>query len=202
MKDVSFMDSLLEENGIDHSFDAFTPTLLFHVDKRIFNPGEIILPNGKTYEESLTNEKKELEELLNSVSHLTVRRSNHVFLFDEFKNALCYAGKVSGCIYQVRIDPQDMCLKADMNKLDNILDVFRFTEDDEIRKAASIEYWKSGTHTFSPCFEYLVKKCTVEKCISTADENVTFHKQLLLNYHPIEQCKWYLDKINSIYNDE
>lgn len=52
-----------------------------------------------------------------------------------------------------------------MNKLDNLLDLFRFTEDENLRTIAAKEYWKDGTHTFNPCFEILAHSAKVERII-------------------------------------
>lgn len=50
-----------------------------------------------------------------------------------------------------------------MNKLDNILDIFRFSDDNDLRLAAVNEYWKAGTHTFNPSYEILASSACVEK---------------------------------------
>ena len=199
-QDIDFMDSLLDDSVEEEVDDSFEPVMFFHVDKREFKSDDVIFPDGKTYEDSLTGEKQEMEELLNECSCCTERRSNHVFLFDNYSDALRYAGKVKGHVYEVTIEMDDMCHRADMNKLDNILDVFRYTDNEDIRMAAVQEYWKAGTHTFSPCYEYLVKKCKVIRQVTGIAEVIDFHKKQMQNYHPIEQCRQYRKTINKLYS--
>ena len=173
--------------------------VFFHVDRRDFNSGDEVRPEPATYEESLDGEKKDVEEMLNETSSLDCKRSNHVFLFDQLSNALRYAGKVKGHVYQVTIERDYMKHRADMNKLDNILDVFRYTDKPDIRKAATYEYWKAGTHTFAPCYEYLVKKCTVVREVCTMDDVNYIHDQLIREGLPIEQISRYREILNEVY---
>jgi hypothetical protein len=112
---------------------------------------------------------------------------------------LRYAGKVKGYVYQVAIECRDLKHRADMNKLDNILDVFRYTDDSDIRKVVTYEYWKDGTHTFAPCYEYLVKKCTVVREVCSMDDVINIHNQLLSDGLPIEQISRYREILNEIY---
>ena len=173
--------------------------MLFHVDRRIFNADDEVRPEPDTYEASLEGEKKDVEELLNETSSLGCRRSNHVFLFDQLSNALRYAGKVKGHVYQVTIEREDMSHRADMNKLDTILDVFRYTDNPDIRKTVADEYWKAGTHTFAPCYEYLVKKCTVVREVCTMDDVKTIYHKLAYEAQPIEQISRYREILNEVY---
>ena len=171
----------------------------FHVDRRVFNVGDELCPEPATYEESLKDEKKDVEEMLNETSSLGCRRSDHVFLFDQLSNALRYAGKVKGHVYQVFIECEYMRHRADMNKLDNILDVFRYTDNPDIRKAVTYEYWKAGTHTFAPCYEYLVKKCTVVREVCSMDDVNFIYDQLIREGQPIEQISRYREILNEVY---
>ena len=77
-----------------------------------------------------------------------------------------------------------------MNKIDNILDVARFSEDENILEAVANEYWKAGTHTFHPCYEYLVEKAIVVDCIASENDREKF----LLDFkyiHSIERTSLY-----------
>lgn len=195
-----YMDSLLDDEVNEDVDVSYTPIRFFHVDKREFKVDDVILPNGEPYEKSLSDERLEIEDLLNKCSFLSERRSNHVFLFDEYSNALRYAGKVKGNIYEVTIDLVDLCHKADMNKLDNALDVFRYTDSRDIRVAVVQEYWKNGTHTFSPCYEYLVTKCKVVKQVINIAEVMDFHRKHKHIIRSIEQCFEYRKTINEIYS--
>lgn len=173
--------------------------IFFHVDKREFNAGDEVRPESTTYEASLIAEKKEVEEMLNETSFISCRRSDHVFLFDQLSHALCYAGKVKGHVYQVTFEHKEMKHRADMNKLDNILDVFRYTDNPDIRKTVTNEYWKTGTHTFAPCYEYLVKKCTVVREVCSMDDVKSIYYQLISDGLPIEQIIRYREILNEVY---
>lgn len=173
--------------------------MFFHVDRRDFNAGDEVRQKSATYEASLDCEMKAVEEMLNETSPLGCRRSDHVFLFDQLSNALRYAGKVKGHVYLVTIECEDLKHRADMNKLDNLLDVFRYTDDTDIRKAAAYEYWKDGTHTFAPCYEYLVNKCTVVREVCTMDDVNYIHDQLIRVGLPVEQISRYREILNEVY---
>jgi len=173
--------------------------VFFHVDTREFKTGDEVTPKPTTYEASLEDEKKEVEEMLNETSSLSCKRGNHVFLFDQLSHALRYAGKVKGHVFQVTIEFEDMKHRADMNKLDNIFDVFRYTDDLNIRKAVTYEYWKAGTHTFAPCYEYLVAKCIVLREVCSMDDVNSIHEQLIIKGLPIEQISRYRELLNKVY---
>lgn len=173
--------------------------VLFRVDKREFNAGDEVCPEPTTYEASLEGEKKDVEEMLNVLSPLDRKRSNHVFLFDQLSHALRYAGKVKGRVYQVIVDSRDLRHRADMNKLDNILDVFRYTDNLDIRKAVTNEYWKAGTHTFAPCYEYLTAKCIVVREVCSMEDVKNIYHNLVYEAMPIEQISRYREILNKVY---
>ena len=56
------------------------------------------------------------------------------------------------------------------------INTLKETRPDEvdILTAAGNEYWKGGSHTFMPCYEYLVKSCIVRKCLIEPSELKSF----------------------------
>lgn len=141
--------------------------MVYRVDKRKFEVDEVISPET-SFETTMQNESKEMENLLNELRPTNIpERKNCLFLFQDLICALRFYSKYGGTIYGVEI-PQ-CYFRGDMNKLDNILDMFRYTEDNNLRKAAVNEYWKAGTHTFNPCYEILASKARVKRIICNND---------------------------------
>ena len=140
--------------------------MFYRVDQRVFSVGDHIEPNT-SFETELQGEKREMEELLNQTRPKNVPERNQcLFLFHDFICALRFFSKYGGFIYGVSIQNGTLIhFRGDMNKLDNLLDLFRFTEDEDLRTAGANEYWKDGTHTFNPCYELLVQSAQVEKII-------------------------------------
>lgn len=168
---------------------------VYRVDSRTYNVGDTILPAAQ-FEHELDAERAELEELLNELRPRNIpMRSECLFLFMDIAGALRYISKYGGCIYKVK--PNLIYFRGDMNKLDNALDVFRFTEDPELRTAVVNEYWKPGTHTYNPCYEILVNSAIVESMI-TIDEQQLKDQIKELGYC-IEKCPTYIALINETY---
>lgn len=138
--------------------------ILYRVDKRKFHVGDIIKPNT-SFEEMMQDEKKEMEDLLNENRPKNMpERKKCLFLFQDLICALRFYSKYGGYIYGVSVVGHPY-FKGDMNKLDNILDIFRFSGNNDLRLAVVNEYWKAGTHTFNPCYEILVPSAHVEEIL-------------------------------------
>lgn len=166
---------------------------LFRVDTRIFKVGESILPESN-FEGRLTDERLELENLLNELRPSEVpERGKCLFLFQDLAGALRHVAKYGGYIYSVT--PDQVYSRGDINKLDNMLDVFRFTDDERMRKAVVNEYWKEGSHTYNPCYEILANQCVVESVICGEEIQEKLKKELRFMGNCIEHCSTYIELI-------
>lgn len=162
---------------------------LYRVDKRNFKIGDTIEPVG-IFEDKLDEEKAEIEAALdenrlNGIPH----RKDCLFLFQSISAALLFASKYGGNIYAV--EPHNIYHRGDMNILDNILSVFRYSEDPDIRKASVVEYWKTGSHTFFPCYELLVESAVVKNIISEYIDPSRLRDEIR-NYGIIENTPTYI----------
>ena len=104
--------------------------------------------------------------------------------------------KYGGYIYEVA--PEKVFFRGDMNKLDNILDALRFCDEDYIDSFVN-EYWKAGTHTFSPCYEYLCNKAKVIKCVRLEITKEDFKRELDDAGSSVEQTRTYHELFNKLY---
>lgn len=120
-----------------------------------------------------------------------------MFLFFELSAALNFFRKYGGYVYEVEVDCHDIYHRGDMNKLDNLLDLVRFTDEVDILTAAGNEYWKGGTHTFMPCYEYLVKSCIVRKCLVEPSELKSFTDNFEIT-NSVERTDLYLHTLENI----
>ena len=103
--------------------------MIYRVDKRSYKVGDIILPQT-VFEEQLTNEKLKMEEMLNLKRTPGIQeRSKCLFLFHDLQGALRFYSKYGGNVYGVIINGK-IFHRGDMNKLDNILDLFKFIYED------------------------------------------------------------------------
>lgn len=153
--------------------------ILYRVDNRHFNIGDTIIPRG-VFEEALEEEKAEMEAALNENRTMGIpQRKDCLFLFQSLSAALLFASKYGGNIYAV--SPCNIYHRGDMNILDNILSVFRYTEDPDLRKAVVLEYWKAGTHTFFPCYELLVESAIVKGIVSMDIDPAQLREEILVN---------------------
>lgn len=170
---------------------------LYRVDKRYFEVGAEIQPQT-IFEQYMDEESLRVENILNANRPVQIPlRKDCLFLFFELSAAINFFRKYGGYVYGV--EPQKIYHRGDMNKLDNLLDLVRFTDDVEILTAAGNEYWKGGTHTFMPCYEYLVKSCVVRKCLVEPSEQESFRSNFKIT-NSIERTDLYLhtlEKINS-----
>lgn len=150
---------------------------MYRVDARLFNCGDEILPQT-TYNSKLEDEKIEMEEALNTQRPPRMpERKDCIFLFDSLLCALTFMVRYGGNLYWVEL--RGIFYRCDMNKLDNILDVFKFTEkNNDLRETVVREYWKPHTHTFMPCYEYLVPSAVVRDILLTSDSLEVFHEEV------------------------
>ena len=169
---------------------------LYRVDKRKFEIGEEIQPNPD-FEQHLDDESMKVENILNDNRPGIPERKDCLFLFFELSAALNFFRKYGGYVYEVRVDCHAIYHRGDMNKLDNLLDLVRFTDDVDILTAAGNEYWKGGTHTFMPCYEYLVKSCIVRKCLVEPSELKSFTGNFEIT-NSIERTDLYLHTLENI----
>lgn len=171
---------------------------MFRVDIRNYKPNDTILPKT-TYDRELTDEKLEIEQVLNQLRPYNIpERNKCLFLFDSLLNAIKFYLRYGGTIYRVK--PNHIYHRGDMNKLDNILDVFRFSEDRDLRNAVVNEYWKLGTQTFMPCYEFLVPSAIVKDTLLTND-NLEEVKAELKKYRSIENTSTYRRLLERITSD-
>ncbi|WP_455080779.1 toxin-antitoxin system protein [Prevotella melaninogenica] len=169
---------------------------LYRVDKRLYDVGNEILPNTD-YFQALNNEiKGVLEKKLDEKRCIVKARKECLFLFNSLYHALIFFSKYGGYIYEVA--PEEVFFRGDMNKLDNILDALRFCGEDGIDSFVN-EYWKDGTHTFSPCYEVLCKKAIVIKCIELEITKEDFYRELKNAGNCVEQTRTYHKLFNEQY---
>ena len=169
---------------------------LYRVDKRLYNVGDEILP-GTNYTQALNNEDKEiLERKLDEKSCMPRTRKECLFLFNSLYHALIFFSKYGGYFYEV--EPDNEFFRGDMKKLDNILDALRFCGEDGIDSFVN-EYWKDGTHTFSPCYEVLRNKAKVIKCVRLEITKENFKRELDDAGSSVEQTRTYHELFNKLY---
>lgn len=172
--------------------------VLYRVDRRLYSKGDIIEPQTD-FENSLKEEKLKMEKLLDKKRPDGIpERNKCLFLFQDLQGALRFYSKYGGNVYGV-IPNSHIYHRGDMNKLDNILDLFKFIEEDNdgILEAATSEYWKEGTHTFCPCYEYLVNSAKVINVLCGNDRLSSF-KEELREKNSIERTSLYKELIQKI----
>ncbi|KXU59788.1 MAG: toxin-antitoxin system protein [Prevotella bivia] len=168
---------------------------LYRVDKRLYDVGAEILPDTHYSQEFNKEDKGILEKILDDKKHILRTRKECLFLFNSLYHALIFFSKYGGYIYEVA--PEKVFFRGDMNKLDNILDALRFCDEDYIDSFVN-EYWKGGTHTFSPCYEYLCTKAKVIKLIDIKISQSDF-KNELCSIGCIEQTPTYIRILKEQY---
>ena len=173
---------------------------LYRVDKGLYDVGAEILPDTHYSEEFNEEDKGILEKILDDKKHIPQTRKECLFLFNSLYHALIFFSKYGGYIYEVEIGLDDLLFQGDMNKLDNILDALRFYDEDSIASFVN-EYWKAGTHTFSPCYEYLCTKAKVIKCIRLEISKEDFYRELNNASNCVEQTRTYHKLFNEQYQD-
>lgn len=171
---------------------------LYRVDKRKFEIGEEIQPNTD-FEQHLDDESMKVEDILNATRPNIPERKDCLFLFFELSAALNFFKKYGGYVYGV--EPQNIYHRGDMNKLDNLLDLVRFAGDNDILTTAANEYWKGGTHTFMPCYEFLARSCVVKKSLVEPSEQESFRSNFKIT-NSIERTDLYVHTLGKISNDD
>ena len=162
---------------------------LYRVDKRKFKIDDVISPET-SFETTMQDESKEMENLLNELRPTGIpERKDCLFLFQDLICALRFYSKYGGTIYGV--EPLHCYFRGDMNKLDNILDMFRYSEDENLRKTAVNEYWKAGTHTFNPCYEILASRARVKRIVCNNDLFQNIREEIGINGNSIEHTSIY-----------
>lgn len=170
--------------------------LLYRVDKRDFAVEEIISHDNGLYQDGFNEDKRQLEEWLDRVRPTSIpSRSNILFLFINLSDALSFWARYGGNVYQVRVQGA-IYHRADMNKLDNLLDIIRFSEDQDLYQAAANEYWKAGTHTFGPSYEILCESAEVMGILLNETDCYSFQLELA-QYNYIERTPTYINLLKS-----
>ena len=146
--------------------------MIFRVDKRSYEIGEIILPQT-IFEEQLKDEKLKMEEMLNKKRIPGIpERSKCLFLFQDLQGALRFYSKYGGNVYGVKaLSP--IYYRGDMNKLDNILDLFKFIDGDD--KDGIID---AAVNSFCPCYEILVGSAKVVEKFCDNSRFLQFKEEL------------------------
>ena len=174
--------------------------IIFRVDKRNYKIGDIIFPQSE-FEKALEGEKLRLEIMLNQKRACKIpERGKCLFLFHDLQGALRFYLKYGGNVYGVEAIPP-FYHRGDMNKLDNILDLFKYVDDDDkdgIIEAAVNTYWKVGTHTYNPCYEILVSSA---KVIEFLCDNSKCHqfKEEMHRHGSIEKTLLYKELIQIVW---
>lgn len=169
---------------------------LYRVDKRHFNNDEIITPQT-TFEGVMKGHQLEVEMSLNHLKPPSVpARKECLYLFYNLSSALTFCYKYGGYIYGVTVEDEDFYWRTDMNMLDNIYEVFKITECNDIRTAIVRRYWEEGAHTFQPCYEYLVSQAKVINIVFNEENAKELIKSEIDKYGTIEKTPIF----NSIFN--
>lgn len=173
---------------------------LYRVDKRYFKNNEIITPDT-TFEEKMNEFQLEIESNLDKLkpSHIPTRKEC-LYLFENLSSALLFCSKYGGNIYAVEVECKDIYYKADMNKLENINDIFKITHDNDIRNEIILKYWDEGSHTFQPCYEFLTKQAKVKKVILERKNTKELIKSEIQEYGNIENSKIFISTLKENEN--
>ena len=170
---------------------------VYRVDAREFSVGDIITNSNGEYQGKFKGEKQIREDFLRRTSpENTPSRSHVLFLFINLSDAIRFWKRYGGNIYVV-LSQGVVYHRGDMNKLDNLLDIIRFSENEDLYVSAANEYWKPGTHTFSPAYELLCESAEVLKLILTEEDRASFEKELAAKTY-IERTPTYLRLLNEM----
>lgn len=174
--------------------------MVYRVDKRVYKIDDIIYPQG-TFEKEFEGDKLRMETMLHQKrAHGIPERSKCLFLFHELHGALRFYSKYGGNIYGV-VARHPIYFRGDMNKLDNILDLFKFVDEEDkdgVLDAAVNTYWKGGTHTFNPCYEILVGSAKVIELLCDDSRHQQF-KEELHEFGSIEKTILYKELIQIVW---
>lgn len=179
---------------------------LFRVESGdvLYNLDQIIEPTGgyKKYLEQMDDSPEKeyktiIEKSLERVQGYD--RKNFLFLFAELKYALIFSSKIykgNANIYTTSIDPFDTIYCGDMNVLDTLtlaINLGIYKDDISTFNAICCHYWKRGK-TFSPCYEYIVKKAHIINQLCNIEDCMDFHTDYT-KYGIVEACSIYRKKI-------
>ena len=170
--------------------------------------GQIIEATGK-YGQYLKDSqevsfKSKIEDALQSAG--VVDRKTVLFAFHELKDALIFSAKIyKGNARIYTISPEEIIYKGDMNVLDSLTTAIKiglYEKDYELFSGFCSEYWKRGK-TFSPCYEYLLRRAQIEKVLCNVEECKKFYQEYTnskgQSYLSVERSSIYLQKINEVY---
>ncbi len=174
--------------------------IIFRVDKRKYKIGDIIYPQSE-FEKALEGEKLRMENMLNQKRAYGIpERGKCLFLFHDLQGALRFYLKYGGNVYGVEVIPP-IYHRGDMNKLDNILDLFKYVDEEDkdgIIEAAVNTYWKEGTHTFNPCYEILANSAKVIELLCDDIRHQQFKEEMRC-FVSIEKTLLYKELIQIVW---
>lgn len=149
---------------------------LYRVDKREFRIDDRILPQTD-FETKMSEIKHMLEESLEKYRPSSVpKRANSLFLFRDLSSALLFCRLYGGNIYSVI--PNHIFFMGDMNYLDLCNNVFKQTDDVLLRDLMAKSYWEEASHTFQPCYEYMVDYAIVKEVVLPTSQNKELENQM------------------------
>lgn len=175
---------------------------LFRVDARIFDSGDIIVPQSN-YQAQMDEHQLRIEaSLTRTRTDNKVERKHCIFLFDDIKNALLFWSKKQGKanVYKVEVKGKDFVHKGDMNYLDFLMEVARNTEDEQVLDSYTKKYWEDGFGCIAPCYELMVKETVVQKVL--LDGNSEYARKLCEEIKKVKyvQCtNTYKVLVNKLY---
>jgi putative toxin-antitoxin system protein len=126
-------------------------------------------------------------------------RRDFLFLFAELKDAFIFSSKIykgNANIYTVLVDSHDIIYRGDMNVLDTLtlaINLGICDNDISTFEALCLHYWKNGK-TFSPCYEYIVKKAQIVNQLCNVEDCMAFYKSFI-DYGIVEACTIYRKKL-------
>ena len=85
--------------------------------------------------------------------------------------------------------------------LDDIYDIFKNTEREDIRATVVSRYWGDGAHTFQPCYEFLVKKAKVISVILDKENAKDLIKSEIEKNITIENTSIFISMLKKIWKD-
>ena len=175
----------------------------------LLEPGTQITPTGgyKQYLDSLSKADKDyskviIERALDKTHGSHAIRTSGLFAFKGLKDALIFSEKIyqgDAVIYEISVSEYDISFEGDMNMLDTLTRAVSIgLENDrtDFFDAFCYSYWKRHT-TFSPCWEYILKKAIIERVICSADDCIRFKEEFYV-FESIERCPIYKQKLNEL----
>jgi hypothetical protein len=151
--------------------------LAYRVDRRDFQPGEVIA-SAKEYLELSPERARRVEELFEQARpENKPRRTESLFLFENLTVAKKHWSKMSdGKLYEMKIAHSAVLHRGDMR----LIDIAGDDNDDEKVQSSANQYW-SGETTDRPRIEILVATALVTKVISKDQEE---RRRYLPNWDP------------------